>query len=209
VLSPPDDAATRALAGLSAAIAVRDPPTLAAAIDRVAAASAPAHVEEVLLQSHLFVGFPTALEAVAAWRERSGHDAPTDRGEGSIATWRGRGEDVCATVYGGQYGRLRENIARLHPLYERWMLEDGYGKVIGRPELGLAVRELCIVAQLAAHGAPRQLYSHLRGARNAGCDDSQIGAALAEAAAVTTEDRAREAEAVWASLRTRPGNGGR
>ncbi len=118
-----------------------------------------------------------------------------------------RGAAVCATVYGGQYDRLRVNVARLHPLYGRWMVEGGYGRVLGRPALGLGLRELCIVGQLAALGASRQLYSHLRGARNAGCGDDDIEAALDAAAAVLTAEREAEARAVWAALRER-GDGG-
>ena len=191
--------ADRALARLAAAIAARDPDALQEAVDRAAASADPNAVEEVLLQSYLFVGFPVALEAVVLWRQRTGTAAPEDQPEDALA-WRARGEAVCATVYGGQYGRLRSNVARLHPAYERWMLEEGYGKVLGRPGLSLRARELCIVAQLAALGAPRQLYSHLRGARNAGAGDDDIEAALQEAAAVSSARCAHEARSVWNSV---------
>jgi 4-carboxymuconolactone decarboxylase len=191
--------ADRVLARLAAAIAARDPQALQDAVDHAAEIADSEAVEEVLLQSYLFVGFPVALEAVALWRQRSGLAAPEDRTE-DAATWRARGEAVCATVYGGQYGRLRSNVASLHPAYERWMLEEGYGKVLGRPGMTLRMRELCIVAQLAALGAPRQLHSHLRGARNAGAADDEIEAALQEAAAVSSVQRAREAWSVWTSV---------
>jgi hypothetical protein len=49
------------------------------------------------------------------------------------------------------------------------MIVEGYGKVLGRPGLDAGdVRELCIVALLAVAGRAAQLYSHLRGALNAG-----------------------------------------
>lgn len=191
--------ANRALTRLAASIAARDAHALQEAVDYAATNADRDAVEEVLLQSYLFVGFPVALEAVALWRQRSGAAAPEDEPE-NATTWRERGEAVCATVYGGQYGRLRSNIARLHPAYERWMLEEGYGKVLGRPGLSLRVRELCIVAQLAALGAPRQLYSHLRGARNAGAADDEIEAALQESLAVSSAQRASEAWNVWTSF---------
>lgn len=198
--------ADRALARLAAAIAARDPDALHDAIERAATHADKNAVEEVLLQSYLFVGFPLALEAVALWRQRTGEAAREDQTE-DPATWRVRGEAVCAIVYGGQYGRLRSNVASLHPAYERWMLEEGYGKVLGRPGLSLRVRELCIVAQLAALGAPRQLYSHLRGARNAGAQDDEIEAVLQEAVGVSSAQRAREAWSVWTSVASRGGAG--
>ena len=46
-----------------------------------------------------------------------------------------RGEEVCRTVYGGQYEGLRRNVRDLHPDMERWMVVEGYGKVLGRPGL--------------------------------------------------------------------------
>ena len=77
-------------------------------------------------------------------------------------------------MYGGQYEKLRANIAALHPDMERWMVREGYGKVLGRPGLDLATRELCIVALLAPQDAGPQLYSHLRGALNAGADEALV-----------------------------------
>lgn len=195
--------AERALAALAAAIAAEDGVALARAVDRAAAACDAGAVEESLLQSHLFVGFPRALEALAVWRQRSGVPAPESLAEEDGRDVAVRGQAVCATVYGGEYERLRANVKRLHPAYERWMVEDGYGKVLGRAGLSLRVRELCIVAQLAAFGAPRQLYSHLRGALNAGATDADVEAALAEAAVVSRPVRIDEARAVWAMVQSR------
>ena len=48
------------------------------------------------------------------------------------------------------------------------MIVEGYGKVLSRPGLDLARRELCIVAACAASRQERQLHSHLHGARNVG-----------------------------------------
>lgn len=193
----------RALVMLSAAIAARDPAGLQTAMDRAAADAEAVAVEEVLLQAHLFVGYPLALDAVALWRSLTGSRPVQVGDDAGREDWAARGAEVCATVYGGQYARLRENIARLQPTYERWMVEDGYGRVLGRPGLPLAVRELCIVGQLVALGAPRQLYSHLRGARNAGCTEAEIEGALEAAAEVAAPERAAEARDVWAAVRSR------
>ena len=47
-------------------------------------------VEEVLLQSYLFAGYPRALQALQLWRELSGEPAPT-RVTNDQAEWRARG----------------------------------------------------------------------------------------------------------------------
>jgi 4-carboxymuconolactone decarboxylase len=153
-----------ALISLSAALGTRDRARIDAALRRAAAAADPAATEEVLLQAHLFVGFPDALEAMIAWRELVPRGAA---GRGGRRPGRPR-RRVCARVYGGSYRKLRRNVRALHPELDRWMVEHGYGRVLGRPGLDLATRELCIAALLATWDAPRQLHSHLRGALNAG-----------------------------------------
>ena len=184
---------------------------LEAALRRAAGAAAPADVEEVLLQSYLFLGYPAALNGLACWRRVSGRAAPPPGAEAPDA-WPARGESVCRRVYGGQYGRLRENVRALHPEMERWMVEEGYGKVLGRPGPPLAVRELCIVALLAVAHAPTQLYSHLRGALNAGATEAEVRAALEagmEEAGRAARDDARRAWRRLLERRRAGGNGGR
>ena len=59
------------------------------------------------------------------------------------------------------------------------MVSDGYGKVLSRPGLDLARRELCVVAQTAVLSAERQLHSHLRGALHAGATPALVEEVLA------------------------------
>src|SRR5262245_33074231 len=130
-------------------------------------------IEETILQSYLFLGYPTALQALGVWRDLSGN-AVSVEANGKQAEWRERGERICAIVYAGQYERLRENITNLHPDVESWMITEGYGKVLGRSALDLKTRELCIIALLASQEAPHQLHSHLRGALNAGATTAEV-----------------------------------
>lgn len=189
------------LVRISAALGRGDRAALAAALD-AAAGEPPVDVEEVLLQSYLFLGYPAALNAFALWRERR-----PDPASGPVAddwtTWRARGERVCERVYAGQYRRLRTNIQRLHPDMERWMLTEGYGKVLGRPGPPLAVRELCIVALLAGQDAAAQLYAHVRGALNAGAREDEVEAALALACEGLPAERVSAARDVWREVRSR------
>jgi 4-carboxymuconolactone decarboxylase len=194
------DPRREALVRVSAALATRDAPRLGAALAEARVACAPGEVDEVLLQGHLFVGFPDALNAIALWRQVSGTAAPPPIGE-DPASWLGRGEQVCATVYAKNYARLRENVRGLHPEMDDWMATGGYGRVIGRPGLDLATRELCIAALLAVWNVPRQLHSHLRGALNAGASTDEVDAAVEVACGMIAVDPAARVRELWARLR--------
>lgn len=187
---------------LSAAVATRDADVLEMALTRATRDGDPAEVEEILLQSHLFVGFPDAMNALALWREWSGRAPPPPVRE-PCETWVERGERVCAAVYGANYRKLRENVAALHPDLDRWMVETGYGRTLGRPGLPLAVRELCIVALLAVWNTPRQLHSHLRGALNEGASPEEVNGAVEIACALLGSPAAERVRELWASVRAR------
>jgi 4-carboxymuconolactone decarboxylase len=191
----------RALIAMCAAVGARNRAALTITMDQVASLVPPADAEEALLQSYLFVGYPIALQALAMWRERTGNAAPATATTDDPRAWRERGEQVCALVYAGQYDRLRANIARLHPDMERWMLEEGYGKVLGRPGLDLKVRELCIVSVLVGLDAPQQLYSHLRGALNAGATPEEVETAVEIACTHTSLAAKENARKVWKDLK--------
>jgi 4-carboxymuconolactone decarboxylase len=207
---PPEalSAARAALVRVSAALATRDAVAVRAALVTAAERADATAVEEVILQSHLFVGFPDALNALAVWREVSGTVAPEEQGD-DPAVWTLRGEAVCAHVYGANYGKLRENVRALHPDFEAWMVEGGYGRVIGRPGLDLATRELCIAALLAVWGAPRQLHSHLRGALNAGASAVEVDAAVDVSCSLVDGFTAEAVRGLWAEVRRRAAMAGR
>ncbi len=191
-LSAPEGAVVR----LSAALGSRSGSSVRSCLEDAARDAPPQLVEEAILQSYLFLGYPAALNAFMTWRKVSGRP-PTTATEDDPEAWRGRGARVCRTVYGGQYERLRDNVRALHPDMERWMIVEGYGKVLGREGMELELRELCIVALLAALDAPRQLYSHLRGALNAGSSPGRIQAALAIAAEESGTEPNESAFAIW------------
>lgn len=201
---------TACVVGLSAALgdggAGSVEAALAEASRRVSAGEARQEaVEEALLQAHLFVGYPATLAALERWREL-GHPAPAGRAAKPCER-RERGERLCRRVYGKNYVKLRTNVRRLHPDMDRWMVEEGYGRVLGRPGLDLVVRELCVVALLARADHGPQLHSHLRGALSVGASPEQVEAALRIAAGGEAPDRALpEAWALW--LRARGGGSG-
>lgn len=170
------------LVRISASIASSDWDAVEVDFGRLANTNCPPEVvEEMILQLYLFVGFPAALTAAGIWRVLFGR-TPIDTDPLSepdrLDEWEERGVTVCRTVYGSSYDALRTNVASVHPALDRWMVLEGYGKVLGRPGLELWQRELCIVAMLAAGGWEEQLHSHLRGALRAGAGTELVERAL-------------------------------
>jgi 4-carboxymuconolactone decarboxylase len=194
------DERTRALVALSASLARGSRGEWREHIMRALESCSAAEIEEAILQSYLFLGFPTTLQALATLREVTEQPASVEPWI-DIAVWRERGEDVCSDVYGGQYERLRENVVKLHPDVEQWMLLEGYGKVIGRPGLDLKTRELCIIALLASQDAPHQLFSHLRGALQTGSTLAEVDEVVMSVARSLPTERAQEARQMWSELR--------
>lgn len=178
-----------------------------AELRRMMAAAAPVvrprWVDELLLQSYLFAGFPRMLNAAREWRRITGLPAEVDD-EGThdemIATWHARGEATCSAVYGSMYPKLRENMRSLHPAIDAWMIVEGYGKVLGRPGLDLARRELCVVAACVATGQDRQLVSHLHGAANVGAPAGWVDEALLALREVVAGDAIDRAVMLWARV---------
>jgi 4-carboxymuconolactone decarboxylase len=156
-------------------------------------------VEELVLQSYLFSGFPRALNAAREWR-RVHPDLVAAEQAGDTAQWRAQGEATCARVYGAMYQKLRHNIDDLHPALDDWMIVEGYGKVLSRPGLDLPRRELCIVAACAASGQDRQLHSHLHGALNVGVAPAVVSAAIDVVAADLGADRTRSVRLLLARV---------
>ena len=205
-LSALDDA-TRQLVRLAAVVAAGDEGTIRLALARSDNSVPHVWVEELILQSYLFSGFPRALNAMREWRRISARpvewasagDAPRDAANAGL--WRRLGEQTCRQVYDGMYDRLRVNIRELHPELDEWMIVEGYGKVLSRPGLDLPRRELCIVAACAASRQERQLHSHLRGALNVGIRPDVVSAAIDTLESVIDETTVAATRLLWARVR--------
>jgi len=193
----------RALVRLAAVIAAGSEADIRTELARAQQDARVEWLEEVILQSYLFAGFPRTLNAAREWRRVSGRAAPlNDDGErlDRADEWRRQGEETCAIVYGPFYDRLRVNIRALHPALDAWMIVEGYGKVLSRPGLDLARRELCIVAACAASRQERQLHSHLHGALHAGASESAITDTLGAVASLVSADDAARHRMLWARV---------
>lgn len=195
------DDATRALVRASAAVAAGTEDHVRAELHRAASITPHEWVEELLLQTYLFAGFPRALNAMREWRRHS----PTPA---HVASWASpsemiaAGETTCSAVYGEMYERLRRNVRGLHPLLDDWMIEEGYGKVLSRPQLDLQRRELCIVAACAASAQDRQLLSHLHGSLNVGVGRAVITGTLDAIEDLVPAPAMARARGLWARIST-------
>lgn len=204
MLSGPPDPAVRALAAALAAGAIGRLDTLARVYETALGAGIGLPVlREGALMMALFAGFPRAIEAFAALEQAAGEwpaDLPgqgpgpdglddtvqTDPGEcdqdpgGQLAK---RGAYLFETIYGRQADAVRKRLVRCHPALERSVLSDAYGRILARPALPPATRELMAVCALAASELPVQLRSHLHGALRCGASRDAIDA-MADVAAV-------------------------
>lgn len=193
------DDATRALVRLAAVVAGGSEQAIRDEMSSAHEQAEAAWVEELLLQSYLFAGFPRALNAMREWRRHEPELASPEPGDPE--TVRADGEATCSAVYGSMYERLRQNIRALHPLLDEWMITEGYGKVLSRSALDLGRRELCIVAACAASGQDRQLHSHLHGAMNVGVTAAVIDQSLDALADILGAERVREVRLLWARVK--------
>jgi len=133
-------------------------------------------VREAILQTYLFDGYPTALEGMLKLNERwPGEVLPVEQGDFRVwEEWKSRGEALYQAIYGDVSNRLQENARSVSPELARWMIVEGYGKVLSRPGLTILEREQLIVAILLVKRRPRQLHSHLRGAIRVGASADQV-----------------------------------
>jgi 4-carboxymuconolactone decarboxylase len=190
-----------ALARLGAAAAGGDDDRLRAAIPEAVDGGA-GDIEELLLQTYLFAGFPRAINAFFVWQGWAANHGvtrvPEPPGPWDPHAWRERGEALCRVVYGANYEALQGRLARLHPALAEWTLVEGYGKVLARPGPDAGRREITAVGALVALGAERQLRAHLQGAAHAGVPEDVV--ARAARAAATDWSREPLVERILAEL---------
>ncbi|MBU3679947.1 MAG: RdgB/HAM1 family non-canonical purine NTP pyrophosphatase [Candidatus Kapabacteria bacterium] len=132
---------------------------------------------EAMLQTYLFAGFPTALEALSIISNAftaAGISLPDGIEDYNVPEFTARGETLCREVYGHVYEKLMQRFESVSPSMRSWMITEGYGKTLSRAGLLVRERELCIVCMLAALEKPAQLYSHVRGAMNIGADSDDL-----------------------------------
>jgi 4-carboxymuconolactone decarboxylase len=118
-------------------------------------------IYEALLQIYLFAGFPSALISLKIASEVFPFGNLIQEFPGPI---RKKGIFNCKKIYGNKFDKLLANVEEFSPELAKWLIMEGYGKVLSRKGLSLKERELCIVAILSSMKFESQLYSHINGA---------------------------------------------
>jgi 4-carboxymuconolactone decarboxylase len=121
-------------------------------------------MEEAILQTLLFAGFPKTIEALKQLRIHF----PVKHGAKHVGDHKKAGEKTSQIIYGKYHSKLKKVMDELHPDLTRWMIEDGYGRVLSRSGLTLQEREISVLASLMTSGMINQFRAHVRGALFAG-----------------------------------------
>lgn len=144
---------------------------------------------EAVLQVHVFAGFPRTVEAYGVLAEVGGLGelGPDERlAEPDLPE---RGRALFERIYERHADTIRATLEAGHPDFADLIEGHAYGRVLSRPGLAAATRELLAVAALCALGQERQLASHARGAVRCGAAAEDVHAALAEAAELMEPER--------------------
>jgi len=170
---------------------------------------------EALLQVHVFAGFPRLVEAYGVLAEAGGlgergADERTPEGSDAAAAGmaldaeRERGRALFDRIYGGDAAAVRALLEGYDADFAAWIEGHAYGRVLARPGLEPAMRELCAVCALAALGQERQLASHARGSLRLGATTDDVAGAIAAVEDLIGAGRAETARRVVARF-GRPG----
>ncbi len=179
---------------------------LPAALDEFAAEAGPepltAEAKEVLLQCHLFCGFPRTIAALDHLRGAGippGVGSDPTPAPGSPAA----GSALFERIYGEGAEGVRDHLQSLDPDLAELVAKHAYGTVLSRGGLDAPARELLAVVMLAATGHDRQLASHVRGAVRCGATPAQVSDALDAVEDLVPSEHMKRARDVTARF-TRP-----
>jgi len=148
------------------------------ALRRAAVAPPDRAWREAVLQTHLFAGYPRVVEACRVLGEEGGLGEPDADEAAPSAEDFGAGRALFTTIYAENAAAVERELTAYHPALARWILGHAYGRVLTRPGLSAARREVLSVACLAALGQGRQLASHARGAILCGAEPGALREAL-------------------------------
>ncbi len=129
---------------------------------------------EALLQNYLFAGYPSAIISLKILSKNFSLKSNNSSDDMNLYHFKERGEKNCIKIYGNKYSKLISNVKSFSPELSKWLVLEGYGKVLGRKGLSLKERELCIVSVLTALKFEDQLYSHINGAIRVGASFTDV-----------------------------------
>ncbi len=154
----------------------------------------PQALTEGALATHLFGGFPRAIESFFALDKAGGLTAEgLEKDVRDASTRAAEGARLFDRIYGRSSSAVRSQLRRYGPDFEEAVLHDAYGRILARSTLDAKTRELMAICALSALRLDRQLFSHLRGAVALGAshDDARSMIDLADAVAPDCGECAR------------------
>ena len=164
---------------------------------------------EILLQGYLFSGYPKAIESFFALNDvLTAKGLSLDKRETArlepADELMAKGLAMAEKVHRDKLRKIHNKINAISPDLGYLMIVEGYGNIISRQGADLKTRELAVVSSLTASGSIRQLNSHIRGARNVGCDINEILEAILTCLLWTKPAVVQMAADAWALIATRP-----
>lgn len=157
-------------------------------------------LQEALLQSYLFLGFPRAINALSSVQSVWKNPPQSFESEISREIFQKRGEQLCEKIYGANYTKLLRHMTAIHPDLKRYMIEEGYGKILSREILNPLEREFAILPILIFMEVPKQLHSHLLGTLYLGASAQQIESLFQHLLGPLEEITLRSAQEIFRSL---------
>jgi alkylhydroperoxidase/carboxymuconolactone decarboxylase family protein YurZ len=121
-----------------------------------------AEVEETILQSIPYSGFPAAVESLG-WLRELHPDADSYPRNATKQP-----ESFFQKIYGESEKKIRSSLRDRHEDLERWIIEFAYGTVMESSWLSSDAIEALAVSSLIGQARLRPLHSHLRGALRTG-----------------------------------------
>ena len=158
-------------------------------------------IDEIILQSHLFLGYPAMIEASRMFagiqpRRHKKMQLPGAYFAKDCRNWNADGMKKIRGIYGPAFERLVTYINSFSPTILTWMINDGYGRVLSRRGASFHLRELSVIATLTVTSYVNQLGAHIRGALNVGVESGLIAVTMDNCRYFCSPDRIETARKI-------------
>lgn len=165
-------------------------------------------IDEVFITSYLFLGFPAMISAFEILQriDQNKKQSYKINKKNDYNLWEKRGLKLFKKIYADKSDMLLLKVKRMHPEVAKWMLTEGYGKVLSRSFLPIKNREFIIITFLIVSFYPKQLHSHLKGALNIGATINDIDQIFSLIKKIDFKMDIEKALQIWHSIKNQTKN---